>query len=509
MLAATILTALNVHNQADKDPKIKLLLSAAWRVLHMAENSIGNEGIRGALKGCRRAGKIGDLLPALLALTYRLNSVLIQVSKERQLPFDRLPVPAPGLKTSDPNTKHLLALANAACTPYNADKLRSLGADVRQLLLMPVESEVAAFTGSADTGARKAAAVLVIQEAYRMYRHRQLVKAKMQWLRASRLWRTIFNKWTARAREQLRVRREAAAVVAMEERRKRYQADAQQRLAWVEEGLAQPVVEDSTCPICCVDAGKKAAIKAAAEKHAADGENSDEEEGEDDDEHQTSGANPIAALADLKGAVHAAPFVPHKCKEYHLEALAAFQAYRVFYTEQIVPLLAEQKEVETAMQEVEARCQDDAEVLNKVHRQRFKLQESLKKLQDCMNLLEKEHVWQSHVDELSSPVQQHQAVVQDIKDWLAGDGPNGSVDPAEVGPTTPTKQAVPWGEAKADASWGSPDQQQPEVLDDYGYDDVFDDESDFTVVQSKRKKKGRQAARPGNVPRGRGPRRAV
>lgn len=32
MLAATILTALNVHNQADKDPKIKLLLSAAWRV---------------------------------------------------------------------------------------------------------------------------------------------------------------------------------------------------------------------------------------------------------------------------------------------------------------------------------------------------------------------------------------------------------------------------------------------------------------------------------------------
>lgn len=62
----------------------------------------------------------------------------------------------------------------------------------------------------------------------------------------------------------------------------------------------------------CTCAGKKAAIKAAAEKHAADGENSDEEEGEDDDEHQTSGANPIAALADLKGAVHAAPFVPHK-----------------------------------------------------------------------------------------------------------------------------------------------------------------------------------------------------
>lgn len=50
--------------------------------------------------------------------------------------------------------------------------------------------------------------------------------------------------------------------------------------------------------------------------------------------------------------------------------------------------------------------------MNKVHGQRFKLQESLKKLQDCMNLLEKEHAWQGHVDELSVPMQQHQAVVQ-------------------------------------------------------------------------------------------------
>ena len=55
-------------------------------------------------------------------------------------------------------------------------KLDLAGVACRQLLLMPVESEVAAFSGSADTGARKAAAVLVIQEAYRMYRHRQLVK---------------------------------------------------------------------------------------------------------------------------------------------------------------------------------------------------------------------------------------------------------------------------------------------------------------------------------------------
>ena len=50
------------------------------------------------------------------------------------------------------------------------------GMACRQMLLMPVESEVAAFSGSADTGARTAAAALVIQEAYRMYRHRQLVK---------------------------------------------------------------------------------------------------------------------------------------------------------------------------------------------------------------------------------------------------------------------------------------------------------------------------------------------
>lgn len=32
LLAMTILTALNVHTQTDKDPKIKPLLSAAWRV---------------------------------------------------------------------------------------------------------------------------------------------------------------------------------------------------------------------------------------------------------------------------------------------------------------------------------------------------------------------------------------------------------------------------------------------------------------------------------------------
>ena len=57
-------------------------------------------------------------------------------------------------------------------------------------------------------------------------------------------------------------------------------------------------------------AGRKAAAKAAAARRAAAGEDSEEEE--DDDESQPQGANPFAALADLKGAVHAAPFIPHK-----------------------------------------------------------------------------------------------------------------------------------------------------------------------------------------------------
>ena len=82
----------------------------------------------------------------------------------------------------------------------------------------------------------------------------------MRWFRASRLWRDIFRRWTARAREQLRLRRDAAAVVAMEERRKRYQADAQQRLAWVDEGLAQQGIVDSTCTVCSADAGQSVGV---------------------------------------------------------------------------------------------------------------------------------------------------------------------------------------------------------------------------------------------------------
>ncbi len=45
-------------------------------------------------------------------------------------------------------------------------------------------------------------------------------------------------------------------MAALEERRKQYQANAQQRLAWVEEGLSQRLIEDSTCPVCRSDAGQ-------------------------------------------------------------------------------------------------------------------------------------------------------------------------------------------------------------------------------------------------------------
>lgn len=100
--------------------------------------------------------------------------------------------------------------------------------------------------------------------------------------------------------------------------------------------------------------------------------------------------------------------------------------------------------------------------------------------------------------------------MQETKDWLKGDDHKSNVEPAEDGPATPEQPVgVPWGEAKADASWNSPEKEQPELLDDYGYDVVFDDESfdDWAVVGSKKKRKGKQVARGGNVPRGRGPRR--
>lgn len=101
-------------------------------------------------------------------------------------------------------------------------------------------------------------------------------------------------------------------------------------------------------------------------------------------------------------------------------------------------------------------------------------------------------------------------LTQDTNNWLKGDDGKSTVDQAQNGPATPEKPGgIPWREAKTDASWNSPEKEQPELLDDYGYDNVFDDVScgEWTVAGSKRKKKGKQVARPGNAPRGRGPRR--
>lgn len=99
-------------------------------------------------------------------------------------------------------------------------------------------------------------------------------------------------------------------------------------------------------------------------------------------------------------------------------------------------------------------------------------------------------------------------MLQETEDWLNGDDSKRAIDQGEVGPKTPEKPGgIPWGEAKADAN--SPEVEQPELLDDYWNVDVLDDESDFTVVESKKKKKGKQAAQAGaaNVPRERGRRR--
>ena len=56
---------------------------------------------------------------------------LTQVSKERQVIFDKLPVPAPGLKTSDSQVKHLMSLAQAPCSPFTSNQLGDLKTDVR------------------------------------------------------------------------------------------------------------------------------------------------------------------------------------------------------------------------------------------------------------------------------------------------------------------------------------------------------------------------------------------
>jgi len=65
-------------------------------------------------------------------------SGLTQVSVDRQVPFDRLPAPAPGLRIADPDVRPLLALANATCIPYTADKLKAPTGDVRYIQAMQI-----------------------------------------------------------------------------------------------------------------------------------------------------------------------------------------------------------------------------------------------------------------------------------------------------------------------------------------------------------------------------------
>ena len=51
-------------------------------------------------------------------------------------------------------------------------------------------------------------------------------------------------------------------------------------------------------------------------------------------------------------------------KQYHIESVAAFQAYKQLYTEEVMPLLARQKVVEVALTEAEPRAALDAEVMH-------------------------------------------------------------------------------------------------------------------------------------------------
>lgn len=77
--------------------------------------------------------------------------------------------------------------------------------------------------------------------------------------------------------------------------------------------------------------------------------------------------------------------VVHACrmKDYHLESLSSFQAYKQFYTEQVVPVLTEHKSTEAALTEAEPRAATDAEV--------------------CFPVLSKMHVGCLHVCSLSVP----------------------------------------------------------------------------------------------------------
>ncbi|DBB04235.1 TPA: hypothetical protein ACH3X1_013259 [Trebouxia sp. C0004] len=481
-LGVALLTAFAVCSAADKEIKIKILSTATWRVLHLAEDFISDSGMLEALQACRQAAKVGELLQALRRVTFKLNSGVTQVSRERQVSFDVLPGPAPGLKSADPIIKLLHALSNAPCARYTDEQLKPLDGGVKQMLQMPSKEELVQFSTNSGAEAKETAAALAKLEADRERQQAELREGKMRWLRISRVCRGNVKRWKAEIGERWRLQREAvekaAALAQMEERRKQYQADAQQRLAWVEEGLNQRI-QDNSCP---------------------GGE--EDEEDEEDDDVQPGGSNPFAALTDLKGAVNAPHFVPHRLWQYHLDSVEAFEAYKQIYTDEVMPLLAGQKAVEAALLQAEPRAALDAEVCNKLHGCRFKLQESAKKLQECMNSLEKEHAWQDHYAQLTSLLELHQTAIQDAKSWLETSAAAGTTFGADLRPVTPGNQdATPWGEAKADAAWDSPEHLQPEDGEQYEANDILSIAAldDFQVVGSKKKKSGRQHNAPGNT----------
>jgi hypothetical protein len=53
-----------------------------------------------------------------------------------------------------------------------------------------------------------------------------------------------------------------------------------------------------------------------------------------------------------------------RLKQYHLDSVEAFEEYKQTYTDEVMPLLAEQKAVEAALQEAEPRAALDAEVMH-------------------------------------------------------------------------------------------------------------------------------------------------
>lgn len=170
--------------------------------------------------------------------------------------------------------------------------------------------------------------------------------------------------------------------------------------------------------------------------------------------------------------------------------------------------------------------------LNTLHVQRIELQDQVKRLQTCMTLLEEKRAWQDDQD-LMALVQELQAVLQvgscravhymivlqvvvlalhvcllhvslemnlslmqRIQAWLPGNEHSSTAGNALAGPA-----ASDTGILCRDTLHNA-DQMEADLVDNCGLEGALDD-SDFTLVCSKRSKK---AARLGLLQKGRGPR---